>query len=287
LSTDLQRYRLAGRCLSVDRELPLAASVRVDACRDAFSIRKRDTIEIPGTQSRFSSWVAGHDRAVSGVRAEAGRIAWHVDGIGDFMVDLEESVGFYDGRTPTAPDALQEILLGPFAVLMLASADCFSLHASGSEIAGKSCLFLGDSGAGKSTIARELMARGFPRTADDLSPVDLADGFQHRPGFPQLKVRDDLQYGLREPQSLEIGGLFFIEQGEDTEPRAARADRSWAFEQLLRQTMSVKLFNAQLLAAHMRFIGALVESVPCWRVAYPHREASIAWMADFIGDSVQ
>lgn len=254
-------------------------------------MQRADSMDLPELSHRFTSWVAGKDRAVTAATLRSGRIVWRVDGIGDFAIDLEENTGIYrlhEYASAFSQDVLQEVLLGPFAVLMLAAQGCFCLHASGVELDGKSMLFLGDSGAGKSTLARNLMATGLMRTADDLSPVQRNDGFQHLPGFPQLKVDEALQYSLNEPEALDIGGLYFLEKDDGISmPVAEKAANAWAFEQLVRQTMSVKLFSADLLGEHLRLTSELVERVPCWRVSYPHRDDSIAWMADFLQNAGQ
>ncbi len=76
------------------------------------------------------------------------------------------------------------------------------MHASAIRTPRGSLLFLGPSGVGKSTLAAEMVRRGYPMQADDITPIHI-EGTQPMvvPGFPQLKL--SLEAAQRVQQDLE------------------------------------------------------------------------------------
>lgn len=61
------------------------------------------------------------------------------------------------------------------------------LHSAVLNIAGRGVALAGDSGAGKSTTARALLARGHRLLSDDLGVIDLTN-FNAHAGFPSIKL---------------------------------------------------------------------------------------------------
>ena len=80
-------------------------------------------------------------------------------------------------------------LLGPVLALLLHQRGFLVLHASAVNIGGGAVAFVGEKGAGKSTMAAALLARGHALVADDLVAVDTGrESLTVFPGFPQLKL---------------------------------------------------------------------------------------------------
>ena len=94
----------------------------------------------------------------------------------------------------TAADCeLRLILLGPVLAVLLHQRGLLVLHASANRVQTArgpvAICFLGDKGAGKSTTAAAMHARGHGLVSDDLVAVDFAAGRPMvRPGFPHLKL---------------------------------------------------------------------------------------------------
>ncbi|KFJ42946.1 serine/threonine protein kinase [Francisella philomiragia] len=63
------------------------------------------------------------------------------------------------------------------------------IHGNSLEVDGKSIVFTGDSGAGKSTISTALYERGYSFLADDLAVIN--EKLEVEPGIPRLKVWQD------------------------------------------------------------------------------------------------
>jgi hypothetical protein len=90
-------------------------------------------------------------------------------------------------------------LLGPVLALALHQRGLLVLHASAIAVGGKSVIFLGDKGAGKSTTAGAMIRAGHRLLTDDVVALDLSD--PGRPmllsGFPQLKLAADAADAIR------------------------------------------------------------------------------------------
>jgi hypothetical protein len=74
-----------------------------------------------------------------------------------------------------APESLG-VFLNLLASLLLPSRDAVLIHASGVVVDGEGLVFLGESGAGKTTTARRAGREGALRIADDLAVVHIENG---------------------------------------------------------------------------------------------------------------
>ena len=117
-------------------------------------------------------------------------LAW--DAVGAFLstdgrrIDIEPA--------PGVDDALIAFpLLGPVLALLLHRRGLLVLHASAIAVAGRSAIFMGDKGAGKSTTASAMIRAGHDLLTDDVVALDLTHPSQPMivPGFPQIKLAAD------------------------------------------------------------------------------------------------
>lgn len=92
------------------------------------------------------------------------------------------------------------------------------LHASASLVEERAWLFLGPSGRGKSTLATNLAALGFPRLADDMAPVDLKSS----------QMLESPEHRAVTGGPWPIGGLFLLEQGPSLEIRPIDKEAAYA-----------------------------------------------------------
>lgn len=112
--------------------------------------------------------------------------------VGCFQVrDGREVLVAADPQTP--PEVVRLFLLGAVLGVLLHQRGLFVLHASAVAIDGGVLLFVGDSGAGKSTIAATLQTRGHPIVADDVVGLvtDQPGAPLVPPAFPQIKLWPD------------------------------------------------------------------------------------------------
>ena len=123
----------------------------------------------------------------TGVRVAATATWLSQPGVGLFRIckgrsiEIEPAAGVED-------HVLRLFLLGPALGILLRQRGRLTLHASAVAVRGGAILFVGQSGAGKSTIAAALHARGCPLISDDIVSVDVTDSATVFPGFPQLKL---------------------------------------------------------------------------------------------------
>jgi hypothetical protein len=122
-------------------------------------------------------------------------------------------------------------LLGPAIALLLHQRGFLVLHASAVEVAGGAVAFVGDKGAGKSTMAAAMHSRGHALIADDVVAIDTGSMADKNvcpttstdvplvyPGFPQLKLF---------PESvamLDAGATDLPRVHPDFDKRARRAE---------------------------------------------------------------
>ncbi len=121
---------------------------------------------------------------------------------GEFLLRVDSVARYYvcDGRhivvapEPGAEDESVLIyLLGSAFGALLHQRNILVLHAGAMEIKGRSILFTGDSGIGKSTLAAGFHKRGYPFLADDVCAVGIINRQPAViPGFPRLKLWADV-----------------------------------------------------------------------------------------------
>jgi hypothetical protein len=120
----------------------------------------------------------------------------YADGIA-FSVDAE---GREVGCTWPDPLTLEDAatyLLGSICGFALRLRGVTSLHASAVAVGGAAAAFCGPAGAGKSTTAAALAARGHRVLADDVSALDRrGERFHLRPAYPHLRLWPDAARAL-------------------------------------------------------------------------------------------
>jgi len=99
-------------------------------------------------------------------------VLFHVPNIAIFLIEKGESIYI----TPLSANKMDEIrlyLLGTCMGILLMQKRILPLHGSGIAIDGKVYAIVGDCGAGKSTLARAFLKKGYKLISDDIIPVRL------------------------------------------------------------------------------------------------------------------
>lgn len=155
-------------------------------------------------------WPPNGEQRLMYVREHEGEvyIVWHTEaGVEqrilvksgrDIVVDADEVAS-----QAVIKQAIQGLGLG----LLLHQRQQYVLHASSIAINGEAIVFIGFKGAGKSTTASALFARGHSMVTDDLLAVHMPEGDQRAyalPGIPTFKLwPDSVEASLREdPEQL-------------------------------------------------------------------------------------
>ena len=184
-----------------------------------------------------------------------------------------------------------EAVLGPVLITALATRDVFCLHASAVTLGDGAVLFIGESGEGKSTLARCLPASGsgITRVTDDISPVrGRAGRFEVLPDFPQLKLPAVEQTAWRKwPGGLAANAIYRLNRHEpggagDRGPSRSRLGPAESFSMLTGQGVASRLFTDELLRRHARWTAGLVEKVPVYELTYPAGEEFFPAIREFL-----
>jgi hypothetical protein len=120
---------------------------------------------------------------------------------GEFLLRVDSVARYYVSggcRIIIAPESGVEeeriliFLMGSVMGALLHQRNILVLHAGAINANGRSVLFCGHSGVGKSTLAAGFHKRGYPFLADDVCAVAMVDGKPSVvPGFPRLKLWAD------------------------------------------------------------------------------------------------
>jgi hypothetical protein len=104
-------------------------------------------------------------------------------------------------------DLIVNTILGTPMGIILLQRGFLVLHASAVEIRGKIVCFLGTSGAGKSTTVCSLIAAGHKLVTDDVVAIDTSFYPEVLPGYPWMKVGDELidQLDLQKDRIESLG----------------------------------------------------------------------------------
>jgi hypothetical protein len=225
------------------------------------------------------SWYRENDRFVAAKRMpwDENRLLWKMtimpDGGSALIVCDEIFICPGEGRTPMSPLGypVDQILL----MHHLATRRGAIHHAAGGIARDRLFLFLGRSGAGKSTITQLLIKHGgMELLSDDRVISRCIDGRWLGYGTPWPG-----EAGVARNASAPLGGLFFLKQSTDL--RMERLTPSEALDRLLPVT-SVLWFAPELFVPQLTYLRELVETVPAFDLHFRKDAESAAYVSRWI-----
>lgn len=237
--------------------------------------------------------------------------------IGAFTVLGADRI-LYHPATQADARLLEFPLLGPVMAFVLHLRGLLVLHGSAVGAAGRAAVFLGDKGAGKSTLAAACVAAGQRLVTDDLAALAItAPGMPVLPAFAQIKLsseagrqvaprarqvldlsalhgdlekRQHREAGWLAPAPVPAAGLFVLTRG----PAAAlkRFPRALGLPFVLRYSYLLRYgeetLSQETRAAHFARCGAAAGSVPVLELTVPDRlgeiGAAVALVARYLED---
>lgn len=239
------------------------------------------------------------------VRISADKTLYEWEGIGKALIRngcevlIEPKIGIKD--TDLAP-----FITGAILGNLLNQRGFFVLHGSGVVINDKGIAFLGDKGAGKSTLAVHMQNRGNKLITDDLIPIIFKDDqIQTIPGFPRIRLWNDSveSVGL-DPETLPQINSFFDKRSYkcfenfSTAPLNLKAifiltnadkigieklNYQESFIEIVRNTYLNRYINAiGQSAEHFRQCESLVRSNSIYRLNRPHDFSKLSQVADLL-----
>jgi hypothetical protein len=269
--------RVADRLLFADADLQPLRPFALSRSDEADVLREVRSSAPPARTPVYSgpAWIGGRSADVACWRA-GGAYLVSISGLPALLVDEGGcTVMAEPGTTVALTDTLVEAVLGPGLILALALGGTFTLHASCVVSRRHAVLFLGESGSGKSTIARAFTAEpGCELVGDDVLPVEaVATGVHVLPHYPQLKLPAALQYARNEPARVPLQAIIVLapDAAADRAVAMEPLDRRSGFIELARHTVAARLFDAELLADHAAFCAAAGGAVAVDRLIFPRR----------------
>lgn len=152
------------------------------------------------------------------------------------------------------------LLVGPVLMLLLALCKHFVLHASAIQTDRGAVLLCGESGVGKSTLARSFDAA----LADDLSCVPCSEGPMLAGAVPQLKWNPSYKQFI----PLPVQAIFFLKPGNPARPRTRRLTSRDTALRLCRHTVASRLFPSHLLKTHLRWSAEMASGIQAFELEY-------------------
>jgi hypothetical protein len=152
-------------------------------------------------------------------------------------------------------------LFGPLLILALARRGVYCLHASSFLRDGCAHVIVGDSGAGKSSLARVLhQANLAKRLTDDISPIAIDSGrLLLLPHFPQLKLSEQITDVAQQYPLQSLSALMASKAGDYQTTHML--SRSQLHFRLMRHTVASRLFTKRDLQAWWAFADSAQQAL--------------------------
>ncbi|OFW26913.1 MAG: hypothetical protein A3H97_21935 [Acidobacteria bacterium RIFCSPLOWO2_02_FULL_65_29] len=145
---------------------------------DRFAIARREA----AADRRQPGWFCARRLAGGGVY-----LRWR--GLFEFLVSPEGRRILYRRLEHATAGSFDVYLIGQVLSCSLVALGVEPLHGTASVIDGEAVVFLGDCGAGKSTLGAALLSRGFPVLTDDVVALKRRLGrWLVQPGVPRIKL---------------------------------------------------------------------------------------------------
>jgi hypothetical protein len=263
--------------LGIRSELALPGLITDEANPDVFvRFGKLDTLLAPADDDGYS------------FRAFAGSVCFGWERVGRFRIREGQEITI--APVPGIEEGvLRALLLGPALAVLLQQRGILILHGSANALRGAVVAFLGQKGAGKSTTAATLHARGYAVVADDVVAIRTDAGVPLVfPAYPQLNLWPDAVASLghdlatsprlhsrvekramramsgfpRDP--LPLQALYVLGKGTRNEVEILRPQE--AFVELLRHSYGTRLYRGSAAPQHFRQLAGLVKAVPVRRL---------------------
>jgi hypothetical protein len=235
-------------------------------------------VESGGETIETVGWVGGSRRRVVATHRPLASL-FDIEGIGRFIVErAARRVLIEHLEVAFESEVFLEALLGPLLAIPLAADGVVLLHASAARIEDVTVLFLGESGAGKSTMVGGPFggpAERWRTLADDIVPAWVGtDGLVGRFDFPQLKWGDT---AAPRPTAMRQSRVdLLIDLGRPGSESTARIEsrlRTAAQRALLlaAHTVSARLFPRRLLEEHLDLCAGAAVAARAVELTFPRR----------------
>ena len=279
-------YRLSGKIIVADQPIAELNHLSIATAKN-LKMSPIEALEIARQAPLVfdePGWIGNAWRHVT-CYADRSGYRLEVEGVGRFAVAEDgNNIFCLQNAGQTESHILITTVLGAPLILALAIKGTWCLHASSIIQKDRLILFMGESGRGKSTLARTLAndpIKNLIRASDDILPIKLkSNSLVALPHFPQLKLGADAQLDPYLPESFPVAAIYVLEQAAQNSPVATAAlTEKEALLAFVKHSVASLLFDHSGLARHLEFCAAAAKQVPIYRLIYPHRSEAIAEVA--------
>lgn len=289
-------YRIAGIDLYTPLPFPhLAAFIDQNASKisaECFQYQPTTCSEdLARIVHQALGWIGNRYRLVT-VQAEASDYSITIEGIGHFCVQKNGShIIWSDIIPPLDSELFIEALTGPAFLIAAALQGVWALHAGAAMYDDHLIAFVGESGVGKSTLARFLgTAPGWKRVSDDILPMAPSEyGVIAHPQYPQLKLPSHAQPSTSVAASIPLRKLVVIRRQNQAVDTVSlnRIPQAQAMAIVIRHTVAAKLFDRDLLIGQMEFAARLAETTPVYELVYPRKFNQLPLVASIFQEALE
>jgi energy-coupling factor transporter ATP-binding protein EcfA2 len=277
----------------------------------AFALSIQSDLELPGLPETSTAQGPPAEPDVLIKLGEVRPVARGASPDEEFAVNVTQAGRFHvrrgreivvDLKPHGDPEILRAMLLGRVMAYLLRQRGWLPLHGSGVVLSGRAVLFLGDSGAGKSTTAAAFHACGHPVATDEVGAVRVIGGrCELRTAGTRLRLTPDSLTVLGErfeaepangkhavpvcsgelPDNVPIARIYVLDYGDSFTAETIEPLRAV-------QTLSVHSFisrrgmNAEVSAVHLKTCAAVAAAVPVQRLVRPRSLEALRELVGFI-----
>jgi hypothetical protein len=276
-------YRIFDSIVASDRPLPElpaadAGPAAIDIAHAGAPLDDRDL-------AWCHEWrVPDEDPWLAAARVPAGGYLVRVPALADFLIDDAGRGVRVVRKADTSDDTLRHVLLDLILPLLMTHRGDLVLHASGAVTGSGALLFIARSGAGKSTIAAALGARGARVVADDaiavrrdgngLVAIGAYSGLRLWPDAPSTGAKRRIGPGDSSipfaPMPVRVAGIYILEPSSSQAIRMDPLSSREAVMALVANSYVLDCCDRDGLQRQLDHAVACVHAVPLRRLAFPH-----------------
>lgn len=288
------KYRIYGYNVESD--------IKIDAYETEF-IQPEVTIKFGTVNKKFieqkKEWIY--------VSKKANHLIFYINKIGSFDIKSGKSIIIEPDEGVLNID-LRAYLLGFAFGFLMHQRGVFPLHGSTVDMGGFCLIFVGYSGAGKTTMALGLVERGFHLLSDEVSRIGSIKSINHvYPSDMSQRISKDtaIHMGIDyDPEKYILNRMdkFYVadrnRHSHDPKPLAAvieiypsdvsetsliQLDKHDALNVLIKHSYGQEVMSLYAdLGEHLRFCSKLAKVVPVYRLTRPDRGFTLKEQVDII-----
>lgn len=191
-------------------EMSIASEIRLDMLNETTPFISAEVSVIRETADYLKKFKAENQGSIQVTETSEGEFwffcrehvtAFNVSDRVSFIIESGSKISVVSDDSSAADGLLAVFILGSCMGAVIHQRGRLPIHGSCVARDGKSLIIMGDSGAGKSTVAREFLRHGWKLVTDDVTVVDFAEGRpQAVPSYPSQKLWEDAvdHYGIDE-----------------------------------------------------------------------------------------